>query len=56
MTSNPYAETLIQKGYSKQEINQTRSSKRNFPCTIGMRTFQTEEEYQEALANFLNGY
>jgi hypothetical protein len=56
MTSNPYTQHLLQKGYSEQEIRQTRAPKRTFPCTIGLRTFNTEEEYQDALADFLNGY
>ena len=56
MTSNPYTQQLLQKGYTEQEIRQTRASKRTFPYTVGLRTFNTEEEYQEALADFLNGY
>jgi hypothetical protein len=56
MTSNPYVDQLVQKGYTEQEVRSTRASKRTFPCTIGLRTFNTEEEYQEALADFLNGY
>lgn len=55
MTSNPYVAQLIEKGYSEQECRTARASKRTFPCTIGLRTFNTEEEYQEALADFLNG-
>ena len=56
MTSNPYVTQLIEKGYTEQECRSTRAPKRTFPCTIGLRTFHTEEEYQEALADFLNGY
>ena len=56
MTSNPYAQHLLQKGYSEQEIRQTRAPKRTFPLTIGLRTYYSEEQYQEALADFLNGY
>lgn len=55
MTSNPYVAQLIEKGYSEQECRTTSSPKRTFPCTIGLRTFNTEEEYQEALSEFLNG-
>lgn len=55
MTSNPYAAQLIEKGYTEQEIRQTRVSKQTFPCTIGLRTYNTEEEYQNALHDFLNG-
>lgn len=56
MTSNPYAQHLLQKGYTEAETRTPSKSKRTFPCTIGARTFHTEEQYQEALADFLNGY
>jgi hypothetical protein len=54
-SSNPYVQHLEQKGYSAAECR-TPAPRRTFPCTIGMRTFETEEQYQEALADFLNGY
>ena len=55
-TNNPYEQTLLQKGYSLREIRQTKSIRtRTFPLTIHGRTFQTEEEYNEALYDFLNG-
>jgi hypothetical protein len=53
--SNPYVQMLLEKGYSEQETRKP-ASKRTFPCTIGSRTFETEEQYREALADFLNGY
>ena len=54
--SNVYEEYITQKGYTVAETRQTASKvKRTFPCTIGARTFDTEEEYLEALADFLNG-
>ena len=52
---NPYVQTLLEKGYTVAETR-TPAPKRTFPYTVGYRTFQTEEEYQEALADFLNGY
>lgn len=55
MTSNPYVAHLMEKGYSEQECRSSRTSKKTFPCTIGLRTFNTEEEYQDALHDFLNG-
>ena len=55
MTTNPYVQTLLQKGYTVAETRKP-ASKKQFPCTIGLRTFQTQEEYDEALADFLNGY
>jgi hypothetical protein len=54
-SSNPYVQHLEQKGYSAAECR-TPAPRRTFPCTIGLRTFETEEQYQEALADFLNGY
>jgi len=56
MIANPYVAQLVEKGYTEQEVRSTPARKRTFPCTIGLRTFNTEEEYQEALADFLNGY
>jgi hypothetical protein len=52
---NPYVQTLLEKGYSERECRRA-ASKKTFPLTIGYRTFQTQEEYDEALADFLNGY
>lgn len=55
-TNNPYVEYAVEKGYTAAEARQTaRKMVRTFPCTIGARTFQTQEEYDEALADFLNG-
>jgi hypothetical protein len=54
-TSNPYVQTLLEKGYTVAETR-TLARKRTFPCTIGARTYETEEQYNEALHDFLNGY
>jgi hypothetical protein len=55
-TNNPYVDYAVEKGYTAAEARQTtRKMVRTFPCTIGARTFQTQEEYDEALADFLNG-
>jgi len=51
--SNPYAQQILSQG---KEPSKAPAPKRTFPCTIGARTFETEAEYQEALADFLNGY
>lgn len=51
--SNPYTQQILDKG---RDVPQTPARKRTFPCTIGLRYFETESDYQEALANFLNGY
>lgn len=55
-TNNSYVDYAVEKGYTAAEARQTaRKMVRTFPCTIGARTFQTQEEYDEALADFLNG-
>ena len=58
MTSNPYVAHLIGKrGLTEWEIRQSASPapKATYPRTIGGRTFETEADYQEAMADFLNG-
>jgi hypothetical protein len=57
MNNNPYVQYCIEKGYTAAEARETkRRMTRTFPCTIGARTYETEAQYQEALADFLNGY
>ena len=57
MSNNPYVSQLIeQTGMTEREAHQsTSTSKRSFPCTIYGRYFATQSEYDEALAEFLNG-
>lgn len=52
--SNPYIQTLLKKGYTERETRQP-ATKKSFPLTMYGRTFNTEAEYNEALAEFLNG-
>ena len=52
-TSNPYAQQVLAQG---RDLSNAPAPKREYPRTVGLRTFQTEEEYQEALADFMNGY
>jgi len=52
-TSNPYVAQILSQG---KEPSKRPAPRRQFPCTIGARTFNTEAEYQEALADFMNGY
>ena len=37
-----------------RDTHSIRSGNRNFPCQIGARTFETQEEYDESLQEFLN--
>ena len=64
MNQNPYVENLIQKGYSERECRETAFTGRSkqslslslsLPYTIHGKTYQTQEEYDEALSEFLNG-
>jgi len=56
-TSNPYVNTLIEMGYDKQDcqVASTMFQKKTFPCVIHGRQFDTEEQYNEELHEFLNG-
>ena len=53
MTNNVYTDQIAQQG---KEPSKAPTPKRIYPLTIGARTFYSEEHYQEALADFLNGY
>ena len=53
MTNNPYAQQILAQG---KEPSKAPAPKAQYPRTIGARVFQTEAEYREALADFLNGY
>ena len=53
-TSNPYVQTLLQKGYTAAECR-TPAPKQQFPLNLYGRVFETEAEYREALHDFLKG-
>ena len=55
--TNPYIQQLVEQGYDRQDIEVAGSAflRKSFPYTICGRTFQTEEEYNEAIHDFLNG-
>jgi hypothetical protein len=54
---NPYVTTLIEMGYDEQDCQNVAAAglDATYPRTIHGRTFQTKAEYDEALADFLNG-
>jgi hypothetical protein len=56
--SNPYVQTLIEMGYDETDCRMVASAgvKKEFPLNIHGRIFETEAEYKEALADFLNGF
>jgi hypothetical protein len=52
MTNNPYTAQILAQG---KEPSKAPAPKADYPRTIHGRTFETEAEYREALADFLNG-
>lgn len=50
--SNVYVQQIAEQG---KELSHASASKKTFPCTIGWKTFDSQEEYDEALADFING-
>lgn len=52
--SNPYVQTLLESGYDLADC-QTPAPKQEFPKTIYGQTFASQAEYDEAIADFLNG-
>jgi len=55
---NPYVQNLIEMGYDEQDCRNVAAvgdTNVTYPRTIYGRTFQTEVEYNEALADFING-
>ena len=53
-TNNPYVNTLLEMGYDRQDCSSAGPAK-TFPCVIHGRTFDTQEQYDEELAEYLNG-
>jgi len=51
---NPYVQTLLEKGYTERECY-VPAKEHNYPRNVHGRIFNTKEEYDEALADFLNG-
>ena len=55
--ANPYVATLIEMGYYEADCQMVAAVglDANYPRTIHGRTYETKAEYDEALADFLNG-
>jgi len=56
--NNPYAQNLIEMGYDETDCYTaaTVGLTKTFPYTVHGRTYQTQEEYDDAIADFLNGF
>ena len=56
--SNPYIQNLIEMGYDEQDcrnVGAVGESSVTYPRTIYSRTFATKEDYDDAVADFING-
>ena len=56
--NNPYVQNLIEMGYDEQDCRNVAAvgeTNVTYPRTIYGRTYNTETEYKEALAEFING-
>jgi len=54
-TNNPYVNTLIESGYDEQDCSTPSRVEKTFPCVIHGRTFDTKEQYDEELAEYMMG-
>ena len=53
-TANHYVNTLLEMGYDIKDTHVS-PTKKTFPCVIHGRQFDTEEEYNEELNEFMMG-
>ena len=54
MTQSVYTDYIQEKGYTVAECYRP-AAKKQFPLNIHGRIFETEDEYNEAMSDFLNG-
>jgi len=56
-TTNPYVATLVEMGYDEADCQAVAAAgiDATYPRVIHGRTFETEADYKDALADFLNG-
>ena len=54
---NPYVENLVEMGYDRADCETVSVAgvDKTFPLNIHGKVYQTQEEYDEALHDFLNG-
>ena len=57
LTTNPYVNTLVEMGYDRQDCEMVAAAglEKTFPCVIHGRTFDTKEQYDQELHDYLNG-
>ncbi|MFZ9728984.1 MAG: hypothetical protein ACO3CD_08225 [Candidatus Nanopelagicaceae bacterium] len=56
MINNPYIQTLVEMGYDEADCRMAIAPRDvSYPREIHGRVYNTKAEYDEALADFLNG-
>jgi len=57
LSTNPYVNTLVEMGYDQKDCEMISAlySFKTFPCVIHGRTFDTKEQYDEELADYIAG-
>lgn len=57
LNANPYVATLMEMGYDEADCRMVSVAGQDatYPRTIAGRTFETQADYDEAIADFLNG-
>ena len=55
--SNPYVQNLIEMGYDETDVKvaSTMFQKKEFPCVIHGRHFETEGQYFQEMHDYFNG-
>ena len=53
-TNNPYVNNLLEMGYDIKDTH-VPASKKTFPCVIHGRQFDTEEQYNDELNEYMMG-
>ena len=56
-SNNPYVNNLVAMGYDRQDCEMVAAAgqEKTFPCVIHGRTFDTKEQYDEQLAEYIAG-
>ena len=56
-SNNPYVNNLVEMGYDRQDCEMVAAAglEKTFPCVIHGRTFDTKEQYDEELAEYIMG-
>lgn len=54
---NPYVQNLVEMGYDEADCRVVAAAgvSKKFPLNIHGRVFETQAEYDEAIAEFING-